>query len=215
MTRHHRIVSQLAEDVEAITAGLVAALKHLEDWSGEFPTSASGAPPSSAPTPTEEAKRPLGDPAMRLQINMLGAIRLASQTARKTLADADGMELPVETLTDAHDLAVLRWAVKRLAREKVSAHKLDELSRQVAHARSLVTQHQPPSASAPSGCRIHRDHGDHVAVFRSGLCRGCWEFRKRYQCEPSAQIIRCWSKGIRPSAQQITEATRPKRKAKT
>jgi hypothetical protein len=229
MSDVRRLVDQLGLDVEAIVAGLAPALAHLEEWTGEFPGSASGAPPSSGGSPPaqddddhdEDAGVVLtrfellatsGDPAVRHRLALLGHLRYAAGLARSTMADIDGVSLPVVLTTDSEDLAVLRWAVRRLRSESgsVEAGRLARLCRAVFRVRGLVEFWAPPAASVPSGCRLHRQAGDHVEISRHfqglGLCRRCGEFRRAYTVDPSPAILRAWSKGQKPTAGQVADA---------
>ena len=215
------IVIQIAADVETIVSGLAAALRHLEDWTGEMPSSGASA---GTPDDDDEVPAVTGDAALRIQLAVLGRIRLAAVAAIDAFADVDGVRLPVEVVHEAHSLAVLRWATRRLGRDAASVpdRKLDSLSRLVAHARSLVVEYQPTATTAPQGCRLHRAAGDHAEIderFRSaGLCRRCGEFRRMHErSDPTPAILRAWSKGIKPTAAQITEAkivAKKKRKRK-
>ena len=217
--KHAHVVNQLAADVDTIIALLPAALEHLREWTGEMPSpSTGGPPPSDTPPPVS------GDHATRLTLMVIARIRLAAAAGLDMFANVDGVRLPVEIVHEAHSLAVLRWTIKRLHRDvaQVPPGKLDNLSRLVAHARSLVVEHQPPSPSEPSGCRLHRAIGVHEPVdsrYRAhGLCRDCGEFRRSHdRCEPTPAILRARAKGIKPTAAQIAEAVsagKKKRKGK-
>lgn len=227
--KHGRVVAQLSEDVEAIVAGLASALAHLEEWTGEYPGVSSGAPPASSVgvVPGDDAADPAGDvavltrvellavsgdPAVRHRLHLLGRLRASAVLARKTMASVDGVMLPVEFESESRDLAVLRWAVRRLRvdADEVGAVRLDKLARSVETTRRLVDQWQPPTSRAPSGCRLHRAAGDHVEVARdfrgAGLCRRCGEFRRLHEADPTPAILRAWSKGQKLTAGQIEDA---------
>ena len=206
--KHAHVVNQLAADVDTIIALLPAALEHLREWTGEMPSpSTGGPPPSDTPPPVS------GDHATRLTLMVIARIRLAAAAGLDMFANVDGVRLPVEIVHEAHSLAVLRWTIKRLHRDvaQVPPGKLDNLSRLVAHARSLVVEYQPTRPIAPTGCRLHAAAGDHQPIDdrhrAQSLCRRCGEFRRNNdRSEPSPAIIRAWSKGIKPTAAQITEA---------
>lgn len=214
------IVAQITADVDTIIAGLPAALRHIEDWTGEMPS-----PGSASSAPVDDIQPSAGgDAAVRIQLAILGRIRLASVAALGVFSAIDGVRLPVEVVTEAHSLAVLRWAAKRLRTDAgmVPESKLDNLSRLVAHARSMVVEYQPTESTRPTGCRLHAAAGSHEPVddrYRSHrLCRRCGEFRGAHdRSDPSPAILRAWSKGIKPTAAQIAAATamaKKKRKRK-
>lgn len=240
--KHGRVVAQLSDDVDAIVSGLAAALAHLEEWTGEFPGSASGAPPATASGVVRagedestddgdvavltrfEQMAESGDRAMLHRSNLLGRLRSASTLARKTLAAVDGVMLPVEFESDSRDLAVLRWAVRRLRvdADDVGATALNKLARAVETVRRLVDQWQPPQSGPIDGCRLHRAAGAHAPIdhhnygLRS-LCRKCGDFRRDYQADPTPTILREWSKSRKPDAAMIAEAkslAKKKRQAK-
>lgn len=235
--KHGRVVDQMSDDVDAIVAGLAAALAHLEEWSGEFPGSASGAPPASASgvviadddgdvavLTRFEQMAETGDPAMLHRLNLLGRLRAAATLARSTLAAVDGVMLPVELESDSHDLAVLRWAVRRLRvdGELVGAPALNKLARSVETVRRLVDQWHPPTSGPIEGCRLHRAAGSHAPIDHHNygarsLCRKCGDFRRDYQADPTPTILREWSKSRKPDAAMIAEAkslAKKKRKEK-
>lgn len=218
--KHSRVVAQMSDDVDAIVAGLVAALVHLDQWTGEFPGSASGAPPASpsGPPPGKVDEDPDGDVkvfdrAMVYRSSLLGRLRASAVLARSTLAVVDGVALPVELVSDSQDLAVLRWAVRRLSvdADRVGVGALNRLARSVETVRRLVDQWQPPRAGPIDGCRLHRAVGAHAVIdhhnyrLRS-LCRRCGNFCRDYDAEPTATILREWSKGRKPTAAMIAEA---------
>lgn len=213
------IIRQISADTEAIVAGLPAALRHLAEWTGEMPTGGSS---SSAGSSDDTAPAATGDAAMRIERHLLDSIAAAAAAALNTFAPIDGVRLPVEVVHEAHALAVLRWAVKRLHTQgdAVDERRLDNLSRLVAHARSLVVEHQPVTAVAPQGCRLHATVGAHEPTdgrYRAqGLCRRCGDFRAAHdRTDPTPAILRCWAKGIKPTAAQLAEARSvAKRKAK-
>jgi hypothetical protein len=217
---HSHVVAQLSADIEAIISGLPAALAHLNEWTGEIPSPSSG---SSAPEDDQPSK-PTGDHAMRLQLSILARIRLAAAAAIDVFADLDGVRLPVEVVHEAHSLAVLRWAAKRLRTDAndVPARKLDNLSRLVAHARSLVVEYQPTAPVAPAGCRIHARVGDTVAVDQHNygarkLCTTCGTFARKHDADPTPRILHEWSKGRHATRAMIAEAeslAKKKRKEK-
>jgi hypothetical protein len=217
--KHSDVVKQLSADIEAIISGLPAALAHLNEWTGEIPSPSSGS--SSAPD-EERTSVVSGDHAMRLQLSILARIRLAAAAAIDVFAELDGVRLPVEVVHEAHSLAVLRWAAKRLRTDAndVPARKLDNLSRLVANARSLVVEYQPTESTRPTGCRLHAAAGDHQPIDdrhrAQSLCRRCGEFRRNNdRSEPTPAILRAWSKGIKPTAAQVAEAkTAAKKKRK-
>lgn len=219
MLKHSAIVAQLATDVETIISALPAALAHLNEWTGEIPSPSTGSTP---PPDDEQQPKPAGDHAIRLQLTILARIRLAATAAIDVFTDIDGIRLPADIVHEAHSLAVLRWAVKRLrcTANDVPASKLDNLSRLVAHARSLVVEYQPTRTTAPSGCRLHAAAGDHQPIDdrhrAQSLCRRCGEFRRNHErSDPTPAILRAWSKGIKPTAGQISDAkTAAKKKRK-
>ena len=220
--KHSHVITQLSKDIDTIISGLPAALAHLEEWTGEIPSPSSGGSPP--PDDTPEPRTGPSDGAIRLQLAILGRIRLAAVAALDVFANIDGVRLPVVVVSEAHSLAVLRWAVNRLRTQAddVPAGKLDNLSRLVAHARSLVVEYQPTESTRPSGCRLHAAAGSHEPIddrYRAHkLCRRCGEFRGAHdRSDPSPAILRAWSKGIKPTAAQISAATavaKKKRKRK-
>jgi hypothetical protein len=145
---------------------------------------------------------------------MLGHLRTTALQARRTVAGIDGVELPVTPTDDASDLAVLLWAMKRIEAEDAHARDLDRLSRSLRHCRDLVVSYMPPTPQEPSGCRVHRLAGDMEPVYRADRCRQCYTFRRQHDADPTADIIRAWSKGIRPTSAQITEAINAGRKSR-
>lgn len=224
-----RLVDQLAQDVEVIVAGLAAALSHLEEWTGEYPGSASGAAPasgggSSSPRNVDddevgavltrfELLAEHGDPAMRHRLALLGRLRHASMLARATFAELDGADpVAVDLTCDSEDLAVLRWAVCRLRvdAEHVGASRVDKLSRAVLTVRGLVELWQPPTPGRISGCRLHAAAGEHAEIasrFKgSALCNRCGLFRQKYSAAPTPSILRSWSKQQPLTPGQIAEA---------
>jgi hypothetical protein len=226
-----RLIDQLDKDVEVIIAGLAAALAHLEEWTGEYPGVASGAPPASGGSgshvgedddPDEqgivmtrlELLAMSGDPALRHRLHLLGRLRHAATLARSTFVELDGRDSVAGELTcDSEDLAVLRWAALRLGTdgEHVGAGEVDRLGRAVMSVRGLVELWQPPAPGKITGCRLHAAAGDHAEVadrFRgSQLCNRCGMFRQHTKgALPTPEILRAWSKGQKPTAGQIAEA---------
>lgn len=222
--KHAQLIATMRVDLNTIIAKLPAALRHLEDWTGEYPGSASGAPPSSGITPPpgmneapltrSETFALVGDHAQRLRLGLLGHLRSTAVQARKTVATIDGIEPPVSPRDDASDLAVLLWALKRIEAEPANPKALDRLSRSLHHCCNLVIAYQPPTVQSPTGCRVHRSVGDLEPVYRGERCRQCWTFRRQHDADPSADILRCWSKNIKPTAAQIADAVKAGRKSR-
>jgi hypothetical protein len=215
--KHPQLIAAMRADLTTIITGLPAALRHLDDWVGGYPATASGAPPSTSRTPVEcdddgDTVRTVtvGDPAQRLRLAMLGHLRSTALQARRTVAGIDGVELPVTPTDDASDLAVMLWAMKRIEAEDAHARDLDRLSRSLRHCSNLVAAYQPPTPQEPTGCYVHRSVGDTAIVYAGDRCVTCWRFRRQHDVDPTPDILRAWSKGMRPTAAQIAEAKRRK-----
>ncbi len=215
MTRYATEATRLVET--SIVPKLAAAVRQLEEWTGEYASAVRGSSAPSGPTPLlddEEA-----------ELTKLEADATSPDFARRALAAIDYVlgrfgELAVDVGLSEHNqpgpmssrVATVAWLTmpKRLRSQPVNTQR--RILRYCERLDQIIRDTDPIDVDRrPDICHAHERAGDsHVPVDERycgvQLCRRCGEFRAVHGQYPPKEIVRLHDRGIRPNREQLRRA---------
>ena len=227
MSDVRRLVDHLRDTVDVVISSMGPAVVQLQEWSGEFRSSTSDAPPDCSPGSLEPAET-------RVRLTKVEADAANPDEARRKLVRAyvlvDDLVLDSERLSRstgsaaipapdhrlAARLAFIAWHVNRCIEITPPSSETGRVEHAVRSANELAgicSSYQPPSGEVKrvDVCHAHEVAGGDAAIDaknyrRWHLCRWCGDFRTLHGVNPPAKLVRLHDRGVKITTSMLRSA---------
>ena len=222
MTDLYRLARHLDETFTDIRRDINATIRQLDEWTGEFPASTSGAPPAEATgtsfdidddpvklTKVEaDADRPDRARLAMVRTFELVDLLVIDATLLGNSLGGDVLPAPVERMSAR--LAFIQWQMNKVRAGRLHKKQTGRLEHAAGLGNelwSICTTYRPaPELTLRIDiCHAHERAGGDSSIDaryrRQHLCRWCGEFRALYGINPPPKAVKMHDKG-----QKVTPA---------